>query len=36
MKKFNRLIAIIAFIGLLLVGCSEKNQLPNEPTKMNQ
>jgi hypothetical protein len=31
MKTFNCLIAIIAFIGLLLVGCSEKSQLPNEP-----
>lgn len=31
MKTFNRLIAIIAVIGLLLVGCSEKSQLPNEP-----
>ncbi len=31
MKTFNRLFVIIAFIGLLLVGCSEKFQLPNEP-----
>lgn len=31
MKKFNCLIAIIALIGLLLGGCSEKSQLPNEP-----
>ncbi len=35
MKTFNRLIAIIAFFGLLLVGCSEKSQLPNEPKQMN-
>ena len=31
MKTFNYLIAIIALFGLLLVGCSEKSQLPNEP-----
>lgn len=31
MKTFNCLIAIIALFGLLLVGCSEKTQLPNEP-----
>jgi hypothetical protein len=31
MKTSNCLIAIIAIIGLLLVGCSEKSQLPNEP-----
>ena len=31
MKTINRLTAIIAFIGLLFVGCSEKSQLPNEP-----
>ncbi len=32
MKTFKCLIAIIGFIGLLIVGCSEKSQLPNEPT----
>jgi len=31
MKTSNCLIAIIAIIGLLLIGCSEKSQLPNEP-----
>ena len=32
MKKFNCLIATIAFIGLLLVGCSDKSQSPIAPT----
>lgn len=31
MKTFNCLIAVLALFGLLLVGCSEKTQLPNEP-----
>lgn len=31
MKSFNCLIATIALFGLLLVGCSENSQLPNEP-----
>jgi len=31
MKTFNCLFAIAVFIGFLLVGCSEKSQLPNEP-----
>ena len=32
MKKFNCLIAAIAFIGLLLIGCSDKSQSPIAPT----
>jgi len=31
MKTFQSAVALIAFMGLVFLGCSEKSQLPNEP-----
>jgi len=31
MKTFQSAVALIAFVGLVFLGCSEKSQLPNEP-----
>ena len=31
MKTFQSVVALIAFMGLVFLGCSEKSQLPNEP-----
>ena len=31
MKTFQSAVALIAFVGLVFFGCSEKSQLPNEP-----
>jgi hypothetical protein len=35
MKTFNYLAVLIACVILLLIGCSEKSQLPVEPTDQN-
>lgn len=31
MKTFQSAVALLAFIGIVFLGCSEKSQLPNEP-----
>jgi hypothetical protein len=31
MKTFQSVVVLIAFVGLVFLGCSEKSQLPNEP-----
>ena len=31
MKTFQSAVVLIAFMGLVFLGCSEKSQLPNEP-----
>lgn len=31
MKTFQSVVVLIAFLGLVFLGCSEKSQLPNEP-----
>ncbi len=31
MKTFQSVVALIVFVGLVFLGCSEKSQLPNEP-----
>ena len=31
MKTFQSVVALIAFMGIVFLGCSEKSQLPNEP-----
>jgi len=35
MKTFKYLAVLIAFVCLLLIGCSDKSQLPVEPTDQN-
>ena len=32
MKTLQSAVVLIAFMGLVFLGCSEKSQLPNEPT----
>ena len=32
MKTLQSVVALIAFMGLVFLGCSENSQLPNEPT----
>ena len=32
MKTLQSVVTLIAFMGLVFLGCSEKSQLPNEPT----
>lgn len=31
MKTLHSVVALVAFMGLVFLGCSEKSQLPNEP-----
>lgn len=35
MKTFNYLAVLVAFVSLLIIGCSDKSQLPVEPTDQN-